>query len=80
MTARSTHAEVPEEIQSPRAKLVYLSLAAGGPANVDELQSRLSTTKLTLYGVLGTLSERGLVERKRGRYAVSSCFAANGPS
>ena len=77
MTAQSTHTEVPETVQSPRAKLVYLYLATGGSATVGELKAGLAMTKLTLYSVLRTLSERGLVERKRGRYAVSSCFAGN---
>ncbi|WP_380675371.1 helix-turn-helix domain-containing protein [Salinigranum sp. GCM10025319] len=71
MTAQSTHIEVPDEIQSPRAKLVYLYLTVEGTATIGELQTGLTMTKLTLYGVLDTLAERGLVERKRGRYAVS---------
>lgn len=80
MPAQSTHIEVPTEVQSPRAKLVYLALATGGAATVEELQAALTMTKLTLYGVLRTLTERGLVEERDGRYAVSSYFAGSGPS
>jgi predicted transcriptional regulator len=79
MSAQSTRIDVPSDVQSPRAKLVYLALAAGGAATVEELQSALAMTKLTLYGVLRTLIERGLVEKVEGRYAVSSCFAGSGP-
>lgn len=80
MTAQSTHIDVPDGVQSPRAKLVYLALATGGAATVDELAAALSMTKLTLYAVLRTLTERGLVEKTRGRFAVSSCFAGTGPA
>jgi predicted transcriptional regulator len=80
MPVQSTHAEVPEGVQSPRAKLVCLYLATGGSASVPELQSALEMTKLTLYSVLRTLSERGLVEEREGRYELSSCFAGSGPS
>jgi DNA-binding IclR family transcriptional regulator len=71
---------VPPCVESPRPKLVSLALTAGGAATVEELQDALSTPTLTLYGVLRTLTERGLVEEVEGRYAVSSCFSGNGPS
>ena len=77
MPAQSTHIEVPDDVQSPRRKLVYFALAADGAATVDELQGVLTMTKLTLYSVLRTLTERGLVEEEAGRYEVSSCFAGN---
>lgn len=80
MAAQSTHIEVPRDVQSPRAKLVYLALLAGGTATVGELQDALVMTKLTLYRVLRTLTERGHVEEVEGRYEVSSCFAGSGPS
>ena len=80
MSTQSTPIEVPPDVQSPRAKLVYLALGVGGAATVEELQAALSMTKLTLYGVLRTLTERGLVREVEGRYAVSSCFSGNGPS
>ena len=80
MPEQPTHIEVPRDVQSPRAKLVYLALATGGEATVEELQAALAMTKLTLYGVLRALVERGLVEEVEGRYEVSSCSVGSGPS
>lgn len=80
MAVQPTHIEVPRDVQSPRAKLVYLTLVAGGAATVEELQDALAMTKLTLYAVLRTLSERGHVEEVEGRYEVSSCSSGSGPS
>jgi DNA-binding transcriptional ArsR family regulator len=53
------------EIESPTAKLVYLSLAAQGRASVEELQERLGEPRITLLGVLDSLVERGVVEVDR---------------
>lgn len=53
------------EIESPTAKLVYLSLAEHGRASVAELQDRLGEPRLTLYGVLDSLVETGIVEVDR---------------
>ncbi|GAB3686102.1 hypothetical protein GCM10028857_17630 [Salinarchaeum chitinilyticum] len=53
------------EIESPTAKLVYLSLAEQGRASVAELQDRLGEPRLTLYGVLDSLVETGVVEVDR---------------
>ncbi|WP_232820513.1 helix-turn-helix domain-containing protein [Halorussus litoreus] len=66
-TASST--ALPTELESPRAKLVYLSLRSSA-ASVDELQSTLGVPKLTLYSVLRTLRERNLVKKQDGRFAV----------
>lgn len=62
--------ELPPELESPRAKLVYLYLLEG-PASVDDLKTDLGLAKITLYGVLRTLRERGVVERCDGRYAAA---------
>lgn len=51
-----------DELRSPGAKLVYLSLV-DGPVSVDSLQTTLDLKKVTLYGTLRTLTERGLVEQ-----------------
>jgi DNA-binding IclR family transcriptional regulator len=61
------------EIESPTAKLVYLSLAAQGRASVAELQDRLGEPRITLLGVLDTLVERGVVEVDRA--ASNSVYA-----
>jgi len=60
---------LPTELESPRAKLVYLSLRSSA-ASVDELQTTLGVPKLTLYSVLRTLRERNLVKKQDGRFAV----------
>lgn len=49
-------------IESPEAKLVYLSLSTE-PVSIDTLRRTLGLNKMSLLGILGSLSERGLVER-----------------
>jgi len=63
-------AQVPPELDSPGAKLVYLYLSTDGAATVGELQSALGMTKIALYGILQTLGERGLVDRDGQRYRI----------
>jgi len=58
------HAPLPDELDSPRAKLVYLSLATTGGATLDELQVGLDLPKITLYTIIRTLRERGLVNQE----------------
>jgi len=62
--------ELPSELESPRAKLVYLYLQSS-EASIDELQSGLDVKKITLYSILRTLRERELVEKRDGRFAVA---------
>ncbi|MFH5799162.1 helix-turn-helix domain-containing protein [Haladaptatus sp. DYF46] len=57
-------APMPDELDSPRAKLVYLSLATTGGATLDELQTGLDLPKITLYTIIRTLRERGLVNQE----------------
>lgn len=59
---------IPATIESPCAKLVYLYLTTHGPATVTELQDGLELKKLTLFSVLRTLRERGLVREDGARY------------
>ena len=59
------HAAMRTKIESPTAKLVYLSLAEQGRATVAELQERLGEPRITLYGVLDSLVETGVVEIDR---------------
>ncbi|NHN59183.1 MULTISPECIES: helix-turn-helix domain-containing protein [Halorussus] len=61
--------ELPTELESPRAKLVYLYLLPGA-ASIDTLQRDLDVEKITLYSILRTLRERGLVEKRGGSFAV----------
>lgn len=59
---------IPERIESPNAKLVYLSLAITGRATAADLSERLGMQKLTLFSVLGTLEGRDLVESDGDAY------------
>lgn len=75
MTVATVDAEgvpaLPEDVGSPLGKLVALSLATGGRATADELAAGLDVPKLTLLSVLGSLENRGVVERDGGRYALA---------
>jgi predicted transcriptional regulator len=53
---------LPAELNSPRAKLIYLHVATIGETTVDEIQDTLDIKKITLFSILGTLSKQGLVE------------------
>lgn len=61
---------VPEELRSPRAKLVYLYLNAAGECSIDDLQRSLDLQKITLFSILDTLKGRGLVERDGDRFVL----------
>lgn len=63
-------APLPDELDSPRAKLVYLALAITDRATISELQETLDVPKLTLLSVLDALAGRGLVERTDDGYVA----------
>ena len=63
------HRALPSELESPRAKLVYLSLQTAG-ASIDDLQSDLGLQKIALYSILRTLRERELVEKRGSEFVV----------
>ena len=54
---------LPETVSSPQAKLVYLYLLVRGTTTVDELGAALGLPKLSLFSILQTLAEYGLVVR-----------------
>lgn len=62
---------VPDTIDSPRAKLVYLYLETATEATVADIQTALDMKRISLYSVLDTLVDRELVEQQDGRYAVA---------
>jgi DNA-binding MarR family transcriptional regulator len=70
-TAPSTRTQLPPELRSPRAKLVYLYLSTHGDATIGQLQEGLDMKKITLYSILGTLRDRGVVERSGERFAAA---------
>ncbi|WP_142986588.1 helix-turn-helix domain-containing protein [Halorubrum cibi] len=68
-TAYAATPALPPELQSPRAKLVYLYLTTNGHATVGEMGDSLGMKKLSLYSVLKTLRERDLIDRNGDAYA-----------
>jgi DNA-binding MarR family transcriptional regulator len=62
---------VPDAVDSPQAKLVYLYLSVSPGATVDELHASLDLRRISLLPVLDTLVERGLVDRDGERYVPS---------
>lgn len=63
---------IPEAIDSPRAKLVYLYLEAVGRASIDELGTVLVMKKITLLSVLQSLMSDGLVEKRGDEYVAAT--------
>jgi predicted ArsR family transcriptional regulator len=71
MTRRRAEPQVslPDELDSPRAKLVYLYLSMTGDATVIELQRALGLSKLALFSILDTLTTDELVQQTETGYA-----------
>ncbi|WP_049987210.1 TrmB family transcriptional regulator [Halobellus rufus] len=61
---------IPSELESPRAKLVYLFLSTHGEATLSELETGLDMKKISLYSILSTLCERGLIDQDCERYRL----------
>ncbi len=60
--------QLPDGLQSPRAKLVYLYLATHGAVTEEELCEGLGMKRISLYSILGALRDKGHVARESGRY------------
>ncbi|MGM0398742.1 MAG: helix-turn-helix domain-containing protein [Halobacteriota archaeon] len=71
MAIRQTPKPLPGELQSPRGKLVYLYLVQSEGATLADLKADLDLGALTLYSVLKTLRERGLVRREEDRFVTA---------
>jgi DNA-binding IclR family transcriptional regulator len=67
----STDVAVPADLNSPRAKLVFLYLSTHEGATIGELQENLAMKKIALYSILKTLRERGLVGQETDRYVLA---------
>lgn len=67
----TTEVTVPGDLNSPRAKLVYLYISTQGSATIGELQESLAMKKITLYSILKTLRERGLIGQETDRYVLN---------
>ncbi|SDQ47693.1 helix-turn-helix domain-containing protein [Natronobacterium texcoconense] len=62
---------IPDDLESPRAKLVYHYLAAHGSCPADRLCTDLELSKGTVLSITGTLRKRGYLERRDGRYELA---------
>jgi len=62
---------LPTDLQSPRAKLVYLYLTTNGDATVAEMGDSLGMKKLSLYSILKTLRQEGMVDCDGDTYALN---------
>ncbi|MFC6889087.1 TrmB family transcriptional regulator [Halorubrum trueperi] len=70
-TARAAGPALPPELQSPRAKLVYLYLTTNGDATVSEMGDSLGMKKLSLYSILKTLRKEGMIDCDGDTYALN---------
>lgn len=63
---------MPDGIESPEGKLIYLFLATHGECEVCDVVEKLDVPNITAYSVLGTLADRGLLERTApGQFTVA---------
>lgn len=69
-TADPAEVSLPDDLDSSRAKLVYLCLAVYGESTADELCQRLEMDKGSALSVVSTLRKRGHIERENGRYVA----------
>lgn len=65
---RNGESSLPRELDSPRAKLVYLFLSTRGGATIEMLEEGLHLEKITLFSILETLSRRDLIRKDSNTY------------
>lgn len=66
--APTTTDNLPDELESPQTKLVYLYLLTAGASTLSELRTSLGIKKITLLSVLDALTDRSLVTRDGSEY------------
>ncbi|WP_323191967.1 helix-turn-helix domain-containing protein [Halostella sp. PRR32] len=62
---------MPGDLQSSQTKLVYYYLRVTDCETVGDLSAELDMKRMTLYDVLDTLDEKGLVRREGERYRTA---------
>lgn len=62
----------PDELTSPRSKLVYFYLHVHGEATVSQLADSLDMGHMTLYSALRTLREYGIVSSDGERFRCAT--------
>lgn len=70
-TGRESAMTLPPELQSPRAKLVYLYLRTNERATVGEMATSLGMKKISLYSILKTLRKREFVQQRGEEYRLN---------
>lgn len=70
VVSQQADVSVPDDIESPRAKLVYFYFAVYGTASADDLCATLNLKKGSALSIIGTLRDRGHLERVNGRYRL----------
>ena len=63
--------DLPDDLTAADSKLVYLFVAVSEGVTVDDLQTALDMKKISLFPVLDTLSERGLIECVEDEYVAA---------
>jgi predicted transcriptional regulator len=60
--------DLPDQLDSSGAKLVYFYVNKTEGATIEELQDALDMKKVTLYSLLQTLTDHGLIEKTENTY------------
>lgn len=60
--------DIPDTLETPGTKLVYLYLSVKDEATIDELHAELGIKKITLYPLLQTLTTISLVDQMGSTY------------
>lgn len=68
--SRGNDVSVPADLDSARAKLVYLYVALNDGATADEIQSHLDLSRGTVLSITGTLRDEGHLERTDDGYEI----------
>lgn len=69
MSTNEQQSALPDDLASPQAKLVYLTLLVTEEATVTELQQLLGLSKLTLLPILRSLTAQEFIQRTERGYA-----------
>lgn len=67
----ATDEPIPADLESERAKLVYLAVRVHAPVEVGELKETLGMPGLALFPILATLARKGHVEQSANAYIPS---------
>lgn len=63
--------DIPTDLRSPQAKLIYLFLSMNGTTTIGELQDGLNMKKISLYSILKTLEKDDVISKNGERYTLA---------